>query len=229
VRIIDILKTEIGFDQNKIVGDIGSGTGLLSKLFLQNGDRVFGVEPNHEMRSFAEQSLSKFPNFVSVNGRAEHTTLSDRSVDLITVGQALHCFEHQPASKEFARILRENGYACVAYNDRNRNDPFMQGYEAVIAKHARDRAIVPKVDDDYLSKFFRGGKYKRFDLRNEQFLDLEGLVGRIASASYMPSVKDEEEFEALKDDASLLFKANQNIGKVRLLYDTTIFLGQIQN
>ena len=34
--ILDILMSEIGFGPSAIVADIGSGTGLLSKLFLQN-------------------------------------------------------------------------------------------------------------------------------------------------------------------------------------------------
>src|SRR6266849_3318238 len=92
-EILNVLNSEIAFDQGKTVADIGSGTGLLSKLFLQNGNTVFGVEPNDEMRSFAKQSFSGFPNFVSVKGSAENTTLQDFSVDLVTVGQALHWFD----------------------------------------------------------------------------------------------------------------------------------------
>ncbi len=145
--------SEIGFDQHKTVADIGSGTGLLSKLFLRNGNRVFGIEPNDEMRSLAEQSLFSFPNFVSVKGSAENTTLTDSSIDLVTIGQALHWFDPQKTIREFARILREDGQVCVAYNDRNKNDCFMQGYEAIIAKHARNRANVPEVSADYCPSF----------------------------------------------------------------------------
>ncbi len=220
--------SEIGFDRGNTIADIGSGTGLLSKLFLQNGNPVFGVEPNDEMRALAEQSLSSFPNFVSIKGSAENTSLTNSSIDLVTIGQALHWFDPQKTISEFARILKENGHVCVAYNDRDKNDYFMQGYETIIAKHARDRANVPEVSADYLSKFFREGKYKKFTLRNEQFLDFEGLLGRMASASYMPNVRDGERFHAMKDDASILFESNTQTGRVRLLYDTVIFLGQIQ-
>jgi len=228
-EILNILKSEIDFDKDKTVADIGSGTGLLSQVFLQNGNTVFGVEPNDDMRSLAEQKLSSFPIFVSVKGTAERTKLTDSSIDLVTVGQAIHWFDRQRTTMEFARILKENGHVCIAYNDRNKDDAFMQGYEAIIGKHARDRASVPAIGDDYLSKFFRDGMYRKFTLRNEQFLDFEGLLGRIASASYMPNVTDKERFQALKNDASLLFKANGQTGRVRLLYDTVILLGQIRN
>src|SRR5213594_3300292 len=176
-QILDILKTEGGLDQNKTVADIGSGTGLLSRLFLQNGNKVFCVEPNDEMRSFAEEGLSSYTNFVSIKGRAENTTLDNASVDLVTVGQALHWSDHQLAKREFDRILRTNGDVCIVYNDRSEKDPFMKEYDALIHRHARDRAKVPDINNAFLSNWFRNGIFKQFNLVNEQFLDLKGLSG----------------------------------------------------
>jgi ubiquinone/menaquinone biosynthesis C-methylase UbiE len=226
-QILEILGTETGFDKNKTVADIASGTGLLSRLFLQNGNRVFCVEPNDEMRSFAEQDLSSFQNLVSINGRAEDTTLEGASVDLVTVGQALHWFNHQLAKKEFERILRNNRDVCIVYNDRSEKDPFMKEYDSLVRRHARDRAKVPEINNAFLSSWFGNGMFKKFNLSNEQFLDLEGLAGRIMSASYMPNSSEKEKFAALKDDISQLFLSHAQKGKVRLLYDTRVFLGKI--
>ena len=226
--ILTILGSEIRFSPDTIVADIGSGTGLLSKLFLQNGNIVHAVEPNDQMRSFAEQDLSSFPRFHSIRGRAEHTTLRDASVDLVAVGQALHWFDPQLSTREFSRILRSDGSVLIAYNDRNRGDPVMRDYEAIITKHERDRASVPDVNDDYISKFFQDGRRRVFTLPNEQFLDSEGLSGRLASASYMPSVVDEKRFEAMKADVSRLFETWQESGRVRLLYDTVISLRPVR-
>ncbi len=231
--ILDILKSETGFGPGTIVADIGSGTGLLSKLFLQNGNTVYGVEPNDEMRSYAEQTLATFPGFVSITGRAESTTLMDDSVDLVTVGQALHWFDRDPTIREFARVLNTDGHLCVLYNDRNINDPFMKAYEEAVQKHARDRAEVLDVwraepwKEDNLSAFFQERKYSRFNLPNEQFLDLEGLIGRMMSASYMPSIDETERFNALNLDVSRLFKDWEKAGTVRLLYETVITIGRI--
>jgi ubiquinone/menaquinone biosynthesis C-methylase UbiE len=227
VDILNIMRNTIGFDKDKIVADIGSGTGLLSRLFLENGNKVFGVEPNDEMRSLAEQSLSKFTNFVSIRGSAEETTLDRASVDLVAVGQALHWFDRERATREFARIVRKGGHACIVYNDRTSDDVFMQAYESIISKHARDRANVPEVDHSYLSSLFRNGDYRKFNLRNEQFLDFEGLLGRITSASYMPDASDGEKFEALRLGVSRLYRTYEKKGQVRLLYDTVIFLGEL--
>jgi SAM-dependent methyltransferase len=232
-EILSILESEIGLSHTAKIADIGSGTGLLSRLFLQNGNTVYAVEPDDEMRSYAELTLSTFPGFVSIVGRAESTGLEEASVDLITVGQALHWFDPGPTLREFARILKMSGHLCVLYNDRNISDPFMRDYEDVVQSHARDRAEVLDVwraepwKEDNLSAFFHERKYRRFNLQNEQFLDLEGLLGRMLSASYMPNFSDETRFNALKTDVSKLFETWQKEGRVRLLYDTQISLGPV--
>jgi SAM-dependent methyltransferase len=158
--ILDILEEEIAFDETTIVADVGSGTGLLSQVFLENGNKVFGIEPNNEMRAFGEKLLSGWKNFLSVKGTAEHTNLEDRSVDLVSAGQALHWFDRDESRKEFARILT-TGNVLIVYNERNKEKKgAMQDYEKITGKHTR-RMEVPDIDDDFLSKFFRVN-YKKF-------------------------------------------------------------------
>ena len=88
-EIIDLLKAECGLTPALTIADLGSGTGLWSEMFLKEGNRVFGVEPNAEMRSAGEKALGGYANFVCINARAEHTTLPDHSIDFVTAGQAL--------------------------------------------------------------------------------------------------------------------------------------------
>lgn len=228
-RILDVLRAEINFDETCIVADIGSGTGLLSRLFLENRNSVLAVEPNDEMRAFAEKSLGKFPKFFSMKGTAEHTGIESGSVDLVAVGQALHWFDCEASSREFARILKTNGQVCIVYNDRNNEGSFLKDYDQIVRKYARNRASVPSIDDAYLSKFFNNGKYSKFSLPNEQILDLDGLLGRMTSASYMPSPSDEDQFASLREDTDQLFKRYEKQGKVRMLYDTTILLGKLSS
>jgi SAM-dependent methyltransferase len=226
-RILDILRTELDFDGTCIVADIGSGTGLLSQLFLENGNRVLAVEPNEEMRVFAEKSLGNFHKFLSLGGTAENTGIENASVDLVIFGQALHWFDSEASSSEFARILKTNGSVCIVYNDRSNEDSFMKEYDQVVTKYARNRANVPGIDDAYLSRFFKNGNYSKFSLPNEQLLDAEGLLSRMTSASYMPSPSEEERFATLKQEVTRLFNRYEKMGRVRVLYETTIFLGKI--
>lgn len=225
--ILEILDREIAFTSSKIVADIGSGTGLLAKVFVDNGNRVIGIEPNDEMRSYGESFLSGFENFTSVKGTAEKTGLADHSVDLVTAGQALHWFDRDACRKEFSRVLTTTGDVLIVYNERDSHKKgAMEGYEKITGRHST-RSEVPDIDDDFLSKFFQG-HYKKFTVPNEQSLDFEGLIGRAESASYLPS-QGQEGFGAMKHDLEILFNTHEKNGKIILEYSTVMFLGQIRN
>ncbi|MHA1992078.1 MAG: methyltransferase domain-containing protein [Candidatus Hodarchaeales archaeon] len=89
-ELIDLLVTEINLQSTSSykIADIGSGTGLLSEVFLKNKNTVFSVEPNTEMWTIAENIyLDNFPNFVSITGTAEKTNLQE-TVDMITAGMS---------------------------------------------------------------------------------------------------------------------------------------------
>src|SRR5260370_35817764 len=94
------------------------------KLFLENGNRVFGVEPNAEMRQAGEEYLRAYSNFSSVNSSAEATTLPNASVDFVTAGQAFHWFEPEKTRAEFQRILRPQGWVAAIWNFREMEAPF---------------------------------------------------------------------------------------------------------
>jgi ubiquinone/menaquinone biosynthesis C-methylase UbiE len=107
--MLDLLKEKCGLTGGSMVADIGSGTGILTELFLRNGNQVIGVEPNREMREAAERLLGKDPKFTSVSGTAESTTLKDQSVDFIAASQAFHWFDREQARREFLRVLKPGG------------------------------------------------------------------------------------------------------------------------
>ena len=225
-EVIGILAREIGFSARSIVADIASGTGLLTRLFLANGNHVFGVEPSDRMRAHAERDLSTFGSFVSVRGTAERTTLKGRSVDLITVGQALHWFDSPKAIKEFSRISKPGGSLCVVYNER-RNDRFGRAYGALIKKHKMKGADVPNAGARCISCFFRDGKCSRFEVPNEQSLGFQGLLGRLLSASYMPSPSGSKSHAGLRRDVKDLFERFSSEGKVRLRYRSVLYVGRV--
>ena len=69
--IIDVLSAAITILPTTLIADVGSGTGILSELFLRRGSLVFGIEPNVKMRVTAEEHLAHYPNFTSIAGSAE--------------------------------------------------------------------------------------------------------------------------------------------------------------
>lgn len=225
--ILDILRKNDALGPGDTVADVGSGTGLLTRLFLENGNRVFAIEPSKNMRSHAEGSLSRFRNFISVNGTAEATALTAGCVDLITVGQALHWFNPEKTKREFSRISRPGTALCVAYNDRDHKDAFMRAYQRLVLKHQTDMAAVPTLDDKRVSAFFEDGTFSRYRLANWQFLDFQGLEGRLLSASYMPLPDDGIRFERFELGVRKLFNRHSSDGRVKLSYVTNIFIGKV--
>jgi ubiquinone/menaquinone biosynthesis C-methylase UbiE len=115
--ILDLLRDKCGLTSASTVADIGSGTGILTGLLLKSGARVFGVEPNPDMRAAGERLLAGQANFTSLAGTAEATTLPAQSVGIITAGQAFHWFDREPTRREFQRILQPGGSSSKPTNN----------------------------------------------------------------------------------------------------------------
>lgn len=111
--ILQYLEEETGFGPDWIVADIGSGTGISTALFLDNGNTVYGVEPNQSMRESAEEQLHSHERFTSIDGTAEDTGLKTGSIDLVVASQAFHWFEPVATRKEFSRILRDRATSAL--------------------------------------------------------------------------------------------------------------------
>ena len=222
-EIIDFLTDEKVLSKQSIVADIGSGTGILSELFLKNGNKVFGVEPNTEMRRAAEKILEIYPDFVSISSSAENTSLMSNSIDLITVGQAFHWFDIFKTRIEFKDILKSDGNIVLIWNTRRKTGKgFSSQYEQFITHYGTDYEQV-RNNEGNVNDFF---KYKKKVFFNYQDLDFEGLKGRLLSVSYIP-LEDNPTHEDMINELVKLFKKNEQNGKIRIEYDTEIFYGKL--
>jgi SAM-dependent methyltransferase len=227
-ELISLLRTECGLRAGHVIADIGSGTGFLSELFLQNGNRVYGIEPNAEMRKAGEEYLASHDGFSSIDASAEATTLDDASVDFITAGQSFHWFQPDTTKAEFRRILKPNGWIVVAWNDRDLDTPFATAYENLLVQFGTD---YKRVKDAYpeksaMEQFFAGGSVNTRSLPNEQQFDLEGLIGRVRSSSYAPQ-EGHPNYEPMMAAIQDLFRANEKDGRVRMEYSTHVYYGRL--
>jgi len=226
--LVTLLGEECGLTRESVMADVGSGTGILSELFLREGVRVYGVEPNREMREAGERLLAAYENFVSVDGRAEETTLADASVDFVTAGQAFHWFDPASARREFGRILRGGGWAVLVWNDRRtEGTPLLAEYERLLLEYGTDYKEVSSkwAAEENIKTLFGDGEVRTETFDNEQVLDFDGLKGRLASASYAP-VPGHPNHEPLMRELAALFDRHQRDGRVVVEYDTKVFYGQ---
>jgi SAM-dependent methyltransferase len=227
--VLDILRAEAGLTSSAVIADVGSGTGLSSEMFLKNGHTVYGVEPNAEMRAAGEQLLASYPNFHSVAGSAEHTTLPTVSVDLVVAGQAFHWFDPPRARAEFRRVLRPGKSVVLMWNTRRLDaSPFLRGYEALLQQFGTDyREVVhTNVDQGKLAAFFGPGGFKAFRFDNVQLFDRDGLRGRLRSSSYTPP-PGHPNYEPMVAEVDHLFDTFNDRGRVRFEYDTEVYVGPL--
>jgi SAM-dependent methyltransferase len=215
--------------QDAVIADIGSGTGISSWLYLENGFEVFGVEPNAEMRKAAEAYLSAYKKFHSVNGTAEHTTLEDRSVNFILAGQAFHWFDAEKAKTEFKRILQPGGKVVLVWNDRRTDSTdFLKAYEDLLQFFGTDYKKVnhKNIDEKVFDSFWGEGKWNSFTVENFQDFTFEALKGRLFSSSYVPA-EDHPDSAFMVNVLKKAFTRYQENGLVRFEYDTRVYYGEL--
>jgi SAM-dependent methyltransferase len=223
-EVLETFRDEMNLRENSVIADIGSGTGISAKLFLENGNAVFGVEPNEPMRRAAEEFLRGFPKFKSLDGTAENTGLPDDSVDFVIAAQAFHWFDKEKTRPEFKRILHENGFVALIWNERQLDSNlFLRDYENLLKKFGTDYEKVRHDNNsqEILKDFFQSDFSSKACL-NVQTLDFEGLRGRLLSSSYMPSETDPR-FEPMNAELRHLFEKYAESGKIQILYNTKIF------
>jgi len=200
----------------------------MSELFLKYGNRVFGIEPNAEMRSAGERLLAKYPEFFSLNTTAEATTLPHNSMDLIIAGQAFHWFNRQKAKVEFARILKPEGWLVLVWNGfRVESSPLMRGYQELLLRYGTDyQEVSREIEGCDIGAFFSPEKCRRARFDFKQVFDFEGLKGRLLSASYAPE-QTAPRFGQMIDELRAVFEANQGDGTVDFDYETEVYYGQL--
>lgn len=229
--LIDHLREHGALTADATVADVGSGTGISSALFLDAGCEVMAVEPNAEMRAAAERRLGDKARFHSIAARAEATTLSGASIDLVAAGTAFHWFDRDATRKEFARILRPRGHVALFWNVRSLDSAFMRGYEELLrarcveyaATNARERA-----DDDSVRAFFGPNAIDKAQFANAQTLDFDALLGRLLSSSYAPR-EGQPAHRSMVEALRSLFDRHAENGRVSMLYDTRLHLGRLDS
>ncbi len=226
--VVELLVRECRLGPDAIVADVGSGTGIFTKLVLGTGAKVVAVEPNAAMRQAAERDLGSSSRFRSVDGSAEATGLQDASVDLVTAAQAFHWFDAARTRAEASRILRSPGHVALLWNNRAAT-PFNDDYEAMLERYAPDYANVRERDrapEAKIRAFFAPAQVRSATFLNKQVFDEAGLRGRLTSSSYAPQ-PDDPLHEPMLARLGEIFATHAKDGKVTLVYDTMVFWGRL--
>ncbi len=229
VEVITFLQNECDLSRQSIIADIGSGTGIFTKLLLDKGYKVYAVEPNADMQAAARQYLGDDKNFIPVDGSAEATMAASNSIDLIVCAQAFHWFNNEKTRAEFKRVLKNDGQVALIWNNRLAGvDDFSIAYENILKQDSIDYNKVNhrNISDIDFKAFFKDGKYKTAKFPNVQVFDEDGLLGRAFSSSYVPAegTDDGEKFRRVLKDIFARYNENR---AVSFHYQTEVYLGKV--
>jgi SAM-dependent methyltransferase len=227
-EVLELLRSECGLEPHHIVADIASGTGMFTRLLLENGNSVFAVEPNLEMREMGAHRLEAFSRLVSIAGTAEETTLRSGSVDFVTAAQAAHWFDLPRARAEFARILQRWGWCVLIWNERRTDSsPFLRDYEELLLAYGTDyKEVRHERTTAVIDEFFAPAPHREevFELR--QRFDYDGAAGRLLSSSYAP-LEGHPSYEPMMAELQRIFHAHAADGLVEFEYKTRVFFGRL--
>ncbi len=227
-EVIELLRSECGLRPSHSVADIASGTGLFTRLLLENGNSVFAVEPNAEMRQMGNRELVGYKRLVSVAGTAEETTLAAGSVDFVTAAQAAHWFDLPRARAEFVRILKPGGWCVLIWNERRTDTtPFLREYEQLLLAYGTDyKEVRHERTTAVIHNFFAPlpCRERIFDLR--QRFDYEGTAGRLLSSSYAP-IDGHPNYVPMMRELERIFRAHAQSGTVEFEYNTRVYYGHL--
>ncbi|MGB2605756.1 MAG: class I SAM-dependent methyltransferase [Candidatus Sulfotelmatobacter sp.] len=228
LEVLTTLKTECGLAPSHVVADIASGTGLWTRMLLENGNAVFGIEPNGEMRAAGERLLAGFEKYTSAAGSAEATTLPDQSVDFVTAAQAAHWFDREKARREFVRILKPGGWLVLLWNERlTDSTKFLRDYEQLLLDYGTDyEEVRHERTTDSVNEFFDPAPFKQrvFEMRQE--FDYAGVEGRLLSSSYAPG-PGHPQYAPMLRELRRIFDACAVAGRTAFEYKTRVYFGQL--
>lgn len=242
--VLDLLKSECLLSPLHVIADVGAGTGNLARLFLENGNRVYGVEPDADMRAGAEAELERFPKFTLLAAAAESTTLPDHGVDFVTAGQAFHWFGLDLAKREFARILVPGGWIVAVWNvQKPGGSPLLDALQRFWEKdeywkHSSERARkrmervqAYRLNDDLvrrelLEPFFGPDRFEQAVFENPMVCDFERLKGRILSSGNALGPEDPN-YPDMLQALERLFHAHEVDGTVTIEHDTRVVYGRL--
>ncbi len=199
--ILPLLRTWCGLTPSWTIADVGAGTGMLADVFRANGNSVIAVEPNAEMLTMCAHLHSADPFFRVTAGSAEETGLPDASVEMVSVGRALHWFSVEAALREFRRILKPGGWvAIVAAGREGSGSAENDAIEALLQKWSGRQQSTRAGYRVYeqLDGLFAGGVMHHAEAPGSMHLNWEALRGLMLSISHAPLPESPHfaEFEA---------------------------------
>jgi SAM-dependent methyltransferase len=216
---IEWLRSELDLRPGRTVVDVGAGTGKLTRELVASGAEVVAVEPVPGMRDLLERAV---PGVRVLDGTAEAMPLADESADAITVAQAFHWFDVPRTLAEFHRVLRPGGRFALIWNRRRLDQPLHREISEIIEPHRGDTPSHQR--GEWREPVASNGLFAavgELELPTDQELDVDGVVDRVESTSFIGALDERERADVLGRVREL---AAGWTGPLRLGYTTEAYV-----
>lgn len=103
--------------KDKVVADLGCGTGFVSLALVNEASIVFSVDNSSNMLRNLKVNASEknYKNLYLIKSSLDNLTLFDESVDIIFINMALHHIKDaKKAISEMHRVLKKDGSVIIS-------------------------------------------------------------------------------------------------------------------
>jgi SAM-dependent methyltransferase len=154
------------------------------------------------------------PGVEVLDGVAEEIPLATGAVDAITVAQAFHWFDPEPAFSEMARVLRPGGMLGLVWHAPDLDDPLQARFRALIERYRGDQPYYVKTTTidalEHQDLFAPAG---HTSIRDVHRYDGEGLANLALSTSHVAILEG-----AARDEILAEARSYAGDGEVELAY-----------
>ena len=211
----------------KIVADIGAWTWKLSILFLKRWCKVYAIDPNQEMINQACKDIGENKLFHPILASAENTTINNDSLDLIVVGQAFHWFDRKLFKEECKKILKNNCYIAILYNNWDKKAEIIKRINELSKQYCpryKGSSWGLEKQEELFNNFF--SSYEKRVFSNDYHLNLEQFLWLNFSASYAPR-QWEKNYDTYLNTLTTLFKEFSDWEILSMPNNTILRIGKI--
>ncbi len=223
IEAIQYIHSSAQISQESVIADMGAGTGILTKHFIDIAGKVYAVEPDENMLSILKHNFSCV---IPVHRFAHDIPeIDNKSVDVIIAAQSLHWFDFGKTILEFNRIAKENCLLFSIWNTDITSGNFSKETVTLMNKYKNSEIENRQVFNN-LTNYYKEDSIINTSFDSDGELDFETYIGSITSASFMPS-EDDESFSALRNDAFYIFQKYKSAGKVQTKIRTNLLYGRL--
>jgi SAM-dependent methyltransferase len=203
--IYDLVESVAGPLAGKVVGDGGSGTGIVARQLLGRGARVVAFDPG---RGMLRHALQRSPDLPAVAADAAAAPFRAASMDLLCFGQSWHWVDQASGAREAARLLRAGGWWAAWWSHPWADaEPWFDRYFALLEARCHGCSRQQR-DVDWCADAIRAdGDFQlpdRHVVEWERRVSVEDWLTDLQSHSYVIDISPSRRTRLLHDSEAIL-------------------------